>query len=99
MFRWRFGLRWRLALGFAVILALTLGSVALFTGKAADREVARVQAEQDRVRAGRVVAALAEYHAANGSWDGVRKFVRRTSFQTERDIIVLDSEGRRQGQR
>ena len=94
MFRWRFGLRWRLALGFAVILALTLGSVALFTGKAADREVARVQAEQDRVRAGRVVAALAEYHATNGSWDGVQEFVRRTSFQTERDIIVLDSEGR-----
>ena len=57
MFRWRFGLRWRLALGFTVILALTLGSVALFTGKAVDREVARVQAEQDRVRAGQVVAA------------------------------------------
>ena len=93
--RWRFGLRWRLALGFAVILALALGSVALFTGKAAEREVARVQAEQDRVRAGRVVVALAEYHRANGSWDGVQEFVRRMSFQTERDIIVLDSEGRR----
>ena len=92
--RWRFGLRWRLALGFAVILALALGSVAVFTGKVADLEVARVQAEQDRVRAGRVVVALAEYHAANGSWDGVQEFVRRTSFQTERYIIVLDSQGR-----
>jgi len=91
---WRFGLRWRLALGFAVILALALGSVALFTGKVADREVNLVQAEQDRVRAGRVVVALAEYHETNGSWDGLQEFVRRTSFQTERDIIVLDSEGR-----
>lgn len=93
MRRWRFGLRWRLALGFAVILALALGSVALFTGKAAEREVANVQTEQDRVRAGRVVVALAEYHETNGDWDGVQEFVRRTSFQTERDIIVLDSEG------
>ena len=93
MRRWRFGLRWRLALGFAVILALALGSVALFTGKAAEREVANVQTEQDRVRAGRVVVALAEYYETNGDWDGVQEFVRRTSFQTERDIIVLDSEG------
>ena len=86
-------MRWRLALGFAAILALALGSVALFTGKVAEREVARVQADQDRVRASRVVIALAEYHSTNGNWDGVEEFVRRTSFQTERDIIVLDSEG------
>ena len=91
--RWRFGLRWRLALGFAVILALALGSVALLTGKVAEREVDRVQTEQDRVRAGRVVVALAEYYETNGDWDGVQEFVRRTSFQTEREIIVLDSEG------
>ena len=93
--RWRFGLRWRLALGFAVILALALGSVALFTGRVADREVAWVQAEQDRVRAGRVVVALAEYYETNGSWDDVPEVVRRMSFQTERYIMVMDAEGRR----
>ena len=92
--RWRFGLRWRLALGFAVILALALGSVAVFTGKVAEQEVVQVQAEQDRVRAGRVVIALAEYYETHDNWDGVEEFVRSTSFQTERDIIVLDSEGR-----
>ena len=91
--RLRFGLRWRLALGFAVILALTLGSVALLTGRVAEREVDRVQTEQDRVRAGRIIVALAEYYDANGDWDGVEEFVRRTGFQTERDIVVLDSEG------
>ena len=91
--RLRFGLRWRLALGFAVILALALGSVALFTGKVAEREVTDVQAEQDRVRAGRIVVALAEFYETNGSWDGAQNFVRRTSFQAERDIIVLDAEG------
>lgn len=91
--RWRFGLRWRLALMFAVILALALGSVALFTGKVAEREVTTVQAGQDRVRANRIVVALTEYYETNGSWDGAQSFVRRTSFQAERDIIVLDVEG------
>ena len=92
--RWRFGLRWRLALVFAVILALALGSVALFTGKVAEREVSRVQSEQDLVRANRIVVALAEFYETNGSWEGAQNFVRRTSFQAERDIIVLDAEGR-----
>ena len=92
--RWRFGLRWRLALGFAVILALALGSVGLLTSFAAQREVSRVQGEQDRVRASRIVVALAEFHETNGGWNGVQRFVNRISFQTEREIIVLDSEGR-----
>ena len=92
--RWRFGLWWRLALGFAVILALALGSVGLFTGFAAEREVARVQDEQDRVRAGRIVVALAEFYASNGGWDGAQRFVNRVSFQTEREIVVLDAEDR-----
>ena len=92
MSRWRFGLRWRLAQGFAVILALALGSVALFTGFAAEREVARVQVEQDRVRANRIVVSLAEFYASNGGWDGAQSFVNRISFQTEREIIVLDTE-------
>ena len=93
MSRWRFGLRWRLALGFAVILALALGSVALFTGFAAQREVARVQVEQDRVRANRVVVALAEFYETNGSWEGAQNFVNRISFQTEREIVVVDVDG------
>ena len=91
--RWRFGLRWRLALGFAVILVLALGSVAIFTGKVADREVAAVQAGQDRVRAGRVLVALVDYYETNDGWDGVQRFVNRTGFQSERDIVVLDAEG------
>ena len=92
--RFRLGLRWRLALGFAVILALALGAVALFTGIAAQREVGRVELEQDRVRAGRIVVALAEFHATNDGWDGAQRFVDRVSFQTERAIVVLDADGR-----
>ena len=91
--RWRFGLRWRLALGFAVILALALGSVALFTDFVAEREVGLVQVERDRVRAQRIVVALTDSYSINGSWEGAQNFVNRTSFQTEREIVVLDVDG------
>ena len=91
--RWRFGLRWRLALGFAAVLLLALGVVAVATGAIAGREVRHVQQEQDRVRAQRIAVALADFHDANGGWAGVQRFVNRTSFQTERQIIVLDTDG------
>ena len=91
--RLKFGLRLRLALGFAVILALTTGAVAVFTSKAAEREVETVQLEQDRVRANRILVALADHYGSNGDWDGSQGLVARISFQTEREIVVLDSDG------
>ncbi len=91
--RWKFGLRLRLTLGFAVILALSTGAVAWLTDYAAERAVEQVQREQDRVRANRIVVALADFHDSGGSWRGIQDFVSRVSFQTEREIIVLDTQG------
>ncbi len=93
MRNWRFGLQFRLALGFAVILALSTGAVALFTGYAAEREVSQVQSEQDRVRANRIFVALAEFYDSNAGWAGVQGFVDRASFQSEREIVVRDANG------
>ena len=91
--RWRLGLRLRLALGFAAILALSTGSVALCTGYATYQEADHVQAEQDRVRARRITLALADFHRANNGWDGVQDLIDRAGFHAERDIIVLDNDG------
>ena len=91
--KWKFGLRLRLTLGFAVILALSTGAVAWLTGYVAEREVEQVQREQDRVRANRIVVGLADFHDSGGSWRGIQDFVSRVSFQTEREIIVLDTQG------
>ena len=90
---WKFGLRLRLTLGFAVILALSTGAVAWLTDYAAERAVEQVQREQDRVRANRIVVALADFHDSGGSWRGIQDFVSRVSFQTEREIIVLGHPG------
>ena len=91
--RLRFGLRLRLALGFAIILAVATGAMAFFTSQAAERAVDTVQIGQDQARANRIVVALAQFHQANGDWHGVQRFVDRSSFQTERDIVVLDADG------
>ena len=92
--RFRFGLRARLALGFAVILTLSMSAVALFTGYAANIEVEHLQHEQDRVRSQRIHTALTDYYQSNGGWQGLGRFVFRTGFQSEREIIVLDASGK-----
>ena len=91
--RWRVGLQLRLILGFAAVLALSMAAASLCTGLAAHREVSRIQDEQDRVRAGRILAALGEYHDASGGWNGAQNFVNRIGFQSEREIVVLDVDG------
>ena len=92
-FKRRFGLQWRLIIGFAAILAFSTGAVALFTGYAAHREVAHIQAEQDRVRASRINFALADFYRTNGDWDGAKEFVAKLSFQVEREIVAVDADG------
>ena len=92
-FKWRFGLQWRLIIGFAAILALSTGAVALFTGIAAHREVGRIQTEQDRVRASRINFALADFYRTNGDWNGAKEFVAKLSFQVEREIVAVDADG------
>ena len=91
--RWRFGLQLRLILGFAAVLALSMAAAAFCTGFAAHREVSRIQVEQDRVRAGRIHTALVEYYDSNGGWHDLQNFVNRIGFQSEREIVVLDSDG------
>ena len=91
--RWRIGLQIRLILGFAAVLALSMAAASLCTGFAAHSEVSRIQDEQDRVRAGRILAALGEYYAASDEWNGAQSFVNRIGFQAEREIVVLDVDG------
>lgn len=91
--RWRVGLQLRLILGFAAVLALSMAAASLCTGFAAHSEVSRIQGEQDRVRALRILAALGEYYDASDGWNGVQDFVNRIGFQSEREIVVLDVDG------
>lgn len=92
--RWRFGLQLRLALGFILILALATGAVSIFTGYAAQREVAGIQAGQDRARAQRIHRELARYYEHHGTWNGVQEIVERASLLSGREILVVDQQKR-----
>ncbi len=90
---WLFSLQFRLVAGFALVLALVLGGVSLYIGRAADREAVRLEDISDRAHALRVKQALAEYYVNNRDWKDVQRLIDRTSFVLSRDIVVEDRDG------
>ncbi len=90
---WFFSLQFRLVAGFALVLALVLGGVSLYIGRAADREAVRLEDISDRAHALRVKQALAEYYEHNQDWKDVQPLLDRTGFVLSRDIVVEDRDG------
>ena len=90
---WLFSLQFRLVAGFALVLALVLGGVSLYIGRAADREAERLEGLSDRARALRIKHALAEYYEHNKDWKDVQPVLDRASFVSGRDIVVEDKDG------
>ncbi len=90
---WFFSLQFRLVAGFALVLALVLGGVSLYIGRAADREAVRLEDISDRAHALRVKQALAEYYEHNQDWKDVQPLLDRTGFVLSRDIVVEDKDG------
>ena len=93
MRNWLFSLQFRLAVSFALVLALVLGSVSAYIGLAAHREAEHLQARTDRARSFRIQEILARFYSVNGDWDNLQPVLERTSFALGHAIILLDGDG------
>ena len=93
MSRWFFSLQFRLIVGFAMVLALTLGSVSLYIGYSARREVDRIQQEIDEVRTARIERLVSRFYSAREDWAGVQPVVERAAELYARQIVVVDQDG------
>ena len=90
---WLFSLQFKLAVSFALVLALVLGGVSTYIGLAAHREAEHLQERTDRARSFRIQEILARFHSLNGGWDGLQPVLERTSFALGRAIVLLDGDG------
>ena len=93
MSNWFFSLQLRLTLGFAVVLALTLGSVSAYIGYSANREVDKIAQLRDRAIRSRTEQTLSHFYAANGGWEGLQSAIERMGFLTGRRLTVLNDGG------
>ena len=93
MGRWIFSLQFRLVLGFALVLALALGSVRAYVGYSADREVDRFERDQEEVRAARMRLLVAQHYLARRGWVDIQRVIEQAGALYGRRIVVTDREG------
>ncbi|MEE9198665.1 MAG: ATP-binding protein [Dehalococcoidia bacterium] len=92
--KWFFSLQFRLIAAFTLVLALALGSVSLYVGFAAQREVDRFQQDVDEVRAARVEQLVSQFYAARRDWTGVQPTLEQVGSLYGWRIVVSDTQGR-----
>ena len=86
-------LRLRLLLTFAIVIVVTVGSVALFASRTATSEMERyVETGHERVDA-RIPLMLSRQYAQQRTWQGIQQYVEQMGEISGRRIVVANSEG------
>ena len=93
MSRWFFSLQFRLIVGFALVLALALGSVSVYLRVATQREVERFQQEVEEARAARLERIVSDFYSPRRGWDGLQAVLERAGSLYSWQIVVTDRQG------
>ena len=93
MFSWVFSLRFRLILGFSVILALALGGVSFYVAKAAEGQAERFDHRREQAQQRRIARLVARGYGDDGEWRELQPILERTGPAFGRRIVVRDREG------
>ncbi len=99
MFSWVFSLQGRLTLGFALVLALSITSVSVYSAYATRVETERFAAEIELARTERAEQLVKDTFEANQDWDEVQYALQQVgnlfgwqvAFESETGLIVADS--------
>ena len=93
MRNWFFSLQFRLILGFALVLALAMGSASIYVGTAAQREAERFQEEVEEARAARVEQVVSRHYSTRRAWTGLQPAIEQAGSLYGRRIVVTDLGG------
>jgi signal transduction histidine kinase len=99
MLSWIFGLQGRLTLGFALVLALTITAVSVYSAYTTRVETERFAAEIEFARAERAEQLVRDTFEANQDWDEVQYAIQqvgnlygwRVVLENESGMVVADS--------
>ena len=93
MFNWVFSLRFRLILGFSLILALALGGVSFYVAKAAEGQAERFDHRREQAQQRRIARLVSRGYGDDGEWKELQPILERTGPAFGRRIVVRDREG------
>lgn len=88
-----YSLRVRLLLAFALVIVVTVGTVAFFASRGASDEVQLFERQSEEMRVSRLQRFLAGHYAFNGSWQNVQSLVSQIASSEEMRIVLTDATG------
>ena len=93
MFSWVFSLRFRLILGFSLILVLALGGVGFYVAKAAEGQAERFDQRREQAQQRRISRLVARGYGEDGEWRDLQPILERTGPAFGKRIVVRDRDG------
>lgn len=89
-----YSIRWKLLIGFILIVALAIGTIAFVATRTATREFDRYITQDQALRYQRLALILSSYYEQTGSWEGVQKLIEKIKRTYSSQIVLANEEGR-----
>lgn len=88
-----YSIRWKLLIGFILIVGVAIGSVAIVADRTATREFDRYITQDQALKYQRLSLMLSSYYEQTGSWEGVQKLIDKISKTYKNRIVLTNDEG------
>jgi signal transduction histidine kinase len=80
-------------IGFILIVALAIGTIAIVATRTATREFDRYITQDQALKYQRLALILSSYYEETGSWDGVQKLIEKIKKTYNSQIVLANEEG------
>ena len=88
-----YSLRWKLLVGFLVIVVLAVGTVTFIATRTTTREFDRFITQDKALKYQGLAILLSSYYEETGSWKGIQKLIRRVKEAYRGRIILANDQG------
>ncbi len=88
-----YSIRWKMLVGFILIVALAIGTVAFVANRTTRREFDRYITQDKALKYQRLALILSSYYEQTGSWKGVQKLIDRIKKTYQSQIVLANDEG------
>jgi signal transduction histidine kinase len=85
--------RFRLLLGFTLVIVVAIGTVSFFVSHSATGKVQEYQQQTQDVRSSRMERLLSHYYAQQGGWTDIQPFIEQMGTLYGQRIVVVDTSG------
>ncbi|MFW6104583.1 MAG: ATP-binding protein [Candidatus Bipolaricaulota bacterium] len=88
-----YSLRWKLLVGFILVVSLTIGTVGFIATRTTRREFDHYISQDQALKYQRLALTLSSYYEETGSWTGVQNLIDKIKQTYNTQIVLTNPEG------